>query len=195
MNDLSEIKSIVKEFEDLTVSVRTLESTLRVSQSKMDEILAESRLLEKSTLAVQQAKPLLSKSTIKECENLANAAIRTVFLKSYNVTWDIENAKFVLDKGDYSVDLISEGGGMIAMVSFVFSVYLLIKQGRRRFLAFDEQFTQLSDEYLERFLEFIRVLCSDLNIDILLISHDSRIDPSQVDHLYIIDGGISHKEK
>ena len=37
---------------------------------------------------------------------------------------------------------------------------LLVKLGKRRFLAFDEHFTQLSDAYLKNFLEFIRVIVS-----------------------------------
>ena len=182
--------------EDLRSKKSHVESTLQVAQGQMDKILKEQDLLLRSDLAMKQVKPLLSQSSILECEKLANAAISSVFDFPYKVKYSVEQGRFVLDKGDYETDLATaEGGGLLSVISFVFSVYLLIKIGKRKFLAFDEQFTQLSDEYLVNFLQFLVALCKDLNIDILLITHDGRIQLSQVDHAYRISDGRSIKEK
>ena len=67
--------------------------------------------------------------------------------------------------------------------------------GKRRFLAFDEAFTQVSDKYFSNFVEFIRQLCKDLDLDILLISHDQRISIDDVDSVYVIEDGKSKKLK
>ena len=70
-----------------------------------------------------------------------------------------------------------------------------MKLGKRRFLAFDEQFTQISDQFLGNFLEFIKVMCNDLGADIMLITHDERISLDDVDTSYLIENGKSIKIK
>ena len=70
-----------------------------------------------------------------------------------------------------------------------------MKLKKRRFLCFDEQFTQISDEYFENFMAFLKVLSKDLNVDILLVTHDKRIEDDMIDHLYVMEDGIARKIK
>ena len=162
----------------------------------MQEIEEEQSLLERSTLAIQAVKPLLTQSSIKDCEDLANAAIQAVFGFEAKIRYSPDRQRFVMDQGDFSTDLANaEGGGLVTVISFVFSVYLLVKLGKRRFLAFDEQFTQISDQFLGNFLEFIKVMCNDLGADIMLITHDERISLDDVDTSYLIENGKSIKIK
>ena len=167
-------------------------ATLLSANDQMDKILQEQNLLEQTTVALQQAKPLLSASSIKQCEALANQAISSIFELPYTVEWNVENQRFYLNKGDYQVDLVeAEGGGLNCVISFVFQVYLLVKLGKRRFMAFDEAFTQVSDKYFPSFIRFIRQICKDLDCDITLVSHDSRIHMDDVDHCFLIEDGKS----
>ena len=62
------------------------------------------------------------------------------------------------------------------------------------FLAFDEQFTQISDQFLETSWSLLR-LCNDLGADIMLITHDERISLDDVDTSYLIENGKSIKIK
>lgn len=173
------------------------QNEVTVSQLKMDEILKEQDLIERSLLAIQAAKPLLSASSIKQCEQLANSAISSVFGLPYTVEFNVETKKFNLNKGTYVTELSEdgEGGGMLVVISFVFTVYLLVKLNKRRFLAFDEAFTQISDKYFPAFLEFINQLCKDLGVDILWISHDARVTVDDVSHAYVIENGQARKLK
>lgn len=172
------------------------EAQVTAASAKMQEILTEQALLEKATVAVQQAKPLLSASSIKQCESLANSAIQSIFGFPYTVEYNVETQRFNLNKGDYVTDLAdAEGGGLVTVVSFVFLLFLLVKLGKRRFLAFDEAFTQVSDRYFPAFIQFIKQICSDLKVDILLISHDQRIQLEDVDRAYVIEDGLSKRVK
>ena len=186
----------IEKYEKVKSELSHILESLKVSEKKMEEIKYEQGLIEKAQLALQQARPLMSQSSIKQCENLANAALSTIFEFPYSIEYSVEDGGFVLNKGDYYTDISeSEGGGLVAVISFVFSVYLLIKLGKRRFLAFDEHFTQLSDVYLSNFIEFVRQLCKDLDFDTLLVTHDSRITLDQVDGAYLIHDGKSTKQK
>lgn len=193
------IHKVVKHIEDY----ETIQSQLTIDQASMkaynDQMIVinkDAEMLEKATLAIQQVRPLLAASSIKQCEELANSAIESIFGFNYKVEYDVEDGRFMLNKGTFSTDLAeSEGGGIIAVISFVFQVYLLVKLEKRKFLAFDEAFVQISDLYFPQFIEFVSKLCKDLEIDILLITHDQRIEEEMVDHDYLIKDGIAIKRK
>lgn len=180
----------------LNSKIDVVSNTLFEANESMSKILQEQDLLERTTVAIQQSRPLLSASSIKQCENLANSAISSVFGMPYTVEYNVESYRFTLNKGDYCTDLAeAEGGGIITVISFIFQVYLLVKLGKRRFMAFDEAFTQISDRYFPNFIQFVRQLCKDLGIDIMLVSHDQRISIEDVDHCYMIEEGHSRRLK
>lgn len=194
--DWNKVADKVRCFDRLVEDRKRLEASLFITQSKLDEVAVDQSLVERGMLALQSAKPLLSASSIKQCEDLADSAIRSVFGFDYHVKWDVEAKRFLLDKGDFVVDLAEgSGGGLCTVVSFVFTIYLLVKLGKRKFMAFDEAFTQVSAEYFPSFIGFVRTLCKDLGVDLLLVSHDNRIDSDMVDHIYKIEGGKSIRVK
>ena len=173
-----------------------VQNTVDATNRTMDEILKEQALLERTTVALQQAKPLLSASSIKQCESLANAAISQIFDLPYTVEYNVESCRFNLNKGDYKTDLAdAEGGGLVTVISFVFTIYLLVKLNKRKFLAFDEAFTQVSSQYFQAFIDFINQLCKDFDVDILLISHDQRIQPDMCDRVYVVENGKTKRLK
>ena len=42
---------------------------------------------------------------------------------------------------------------------------------------------------------FLKVLSKDLDVDILLVTHDKRIEDDMIDHLYVMEEGIARKIK
>ena len=150
----------------------------------------------KALQALKDVKPLLTVSAIERAEKLANTALATIFDFPATLRYSEEDGRFLIDTPEGEADLQEgSGGGLQAVVSFVFQVFLLMKEGGRLFIALDEAFTQLDDEALEKFVDFLNKLCDDLKMDIVLISHDARILPEQVKHLYRIEGGKSIKIK
>ncbi len=179
-------------YERVTNDMRRVQSVIDNAEQSLDGINRERELIERSLLALKQVRPLLSGSSIKECEELANAAIRSIFNFDYTVEYDMESNRFVLNKGEYSTDLSeAEGGGIITVISFVFLVYLIVKLNRRRIIYMDEAFTQVSDSYFGAFIGFVNELCGDLGFDLLLVSHDQRITADDVKHVYQIADGKS----
>jgi len=190
------VEQCLRDYDGMLRELEQLGISLSVTQGQMDEVLLEQDLIARGALVLNQVKPLLSASSIKQCEDLANSAISSVFGFPYTVKWDVESKRFLLDKGDFVVDLAEgSGGGMVTVVSFVFTLYLLVKLGKRKFMAYDEAFTQVSAEYFPNFIAFVRTICRDLGVDLLLISHDQRIDVSDVDTAYRIENGKSIKLK
>lgn len=181
---------------ELTNDIRRVQSVITNAEESFEQVNSERELIERSLLALKQVRPLLSGSSIRDCEELANSAIKSIFGFDYKVEYDLESNRFVLNKGDYSTDLSeAEGGGIITVISFVFLVYLIVKLNKRRLIFFDEAFTQISDAYFGKFIEFVNELCTDLGFDLLLVSHDQRITADDVQHVYQIAGGKSKQIK
>ena len=183
-------------YEQLNANISHIENVIQTTETELAKITNEKELIERANLALKQVRPLLSGSSIKDCEQLANSAISSIFGFDYTVEYDLESNRFVLNKGEYSTDLSeAEGGGIITVISFVFLIYLIVKLNKRRLIILDEAFTQISDAYFDKFIEFVNQLCTDLGFDILLVSHDARITVDSVQHAYLISNGESKKIK
>ena len=187
---------VLLEYGELQSEIRHVENVVSAAEDELEKIRTERDLIERTSDALKKVRPLLSGSSIKDCEGLANSAISSIFGFDYKVEYDMESNRFVLNKGEYATDLSeAEGGGIITVISFVFLIYLIVKLGKRRVIFFDEAFTQISDAYFEKFIAFVNQICDDLGFDILLVSHDQRITVDSVKHAYLISDGKSNKLK
>jgi len=138
------------------------------------------------------AKELLTKNSLKQCEELATLAVRTIFDLDASVVYDMDGGQFLLDYGDgRRSDLTnSQSGGVVTVVSFVFAVYLIMKTGSRRLMLWDESWMAVSKQHYARFIGFVNKVCADFDFDILLVSHDDRLTDDMVSRSYtMIDGG------
>ena len=85
---------------------------------------------------------------------------------------------------------------MVTVNSFMLNLCLIRKQKARRVMLFDEAWTRVTAGYFPAFIDFVHRVCHDLGFDLLLITHDERIAPSMVDHVYQInDEGSAVKIK
>jgi hypothetical protein len=175
-----------------------LRAQLQSALDQLTKVNEEYRILENSVQALKDVKPLLSVHSIEQCEKLANAALSAIFNTDAKLYYDSEDCRFKINEGDFSTDLVrGNGGGYIAVISFVFNIFLLMKLNKRLFLAFDEHFTQISsvNNYFFNFFEFLNQLVKDLNIDILLITQDDRISEEMVDRIYFMENGTANRKK
>ena len=185
-----------RKLTELKAEYNTMEVQLESSNNKMTQLLQEQDLIERTRVALEQVRPLLSASSIKQLESLANTALSTIFDIQGEVTFDVESKRFVINDGEKIVDLAdSSGGGLVTALSFTFDLFLLVKNGCRKLLVYDESFYAVSDQYYEDFMAFVRKACADLGVDMLLVSHDARLNISMVDTAYRIDKGHAHKIK
>ena len=77
----------------------------------------------------------------------------------------------------------SFGGGVLATVAFLFKVVVNILSKNEKFMVFDESLTFVSKHYQENLSSFIKKLCQDLDMTIVLVSHQPLLH-SQADIVY-----------
>ena len=77
----------------------------------------------------------------------------------------------------------SFGGGVLATVAFLFKVVVNILSKNEKFMVFDESLTFVSKHYQENLSSFTKKLCQDLDMTIVLVSHQPLLH-SQADIVY-----------
>lgn len=198
----SDVTQVLDRYNSLQLDIKSTEASVSVTELKLQDLLAEQETSEKAKVVIGSVKGLLSSSSVSQLIDLFNAALHAIFDKpdSY-IAWNIESSRLELidvnqDGSQLVTDLTeSNGGGLATVISTVADIFLLVKNGSRRLLVYDEHWTAVSSCYFDKFIDFIRQACKDLNIDILLVSHDDRLTPEMVDHVYQIKDGKSIKVK
>lgn len=197
MNEtIAHIDTWLAKVNDSERRMSELSKTLTAQQDKLNAIVFEQKMTSQSLQALQDVRPILAAVSSEQAISLANQALRYIFLTEDTLFFSEEDSRFFISTPEGDTDLLAgNGGGYQAVISFIFTLFLLTTSESRRLLFYDEQFTQLSDECLERFIDFLRNLCKDLSLDVCLITHDSRIVPEAVDHIYFIEDGHAKKVK
>lgn len=164
---------------------------------QITKIREEQAILETSKTVMDEAKKILTKTSLEYCERLATVAVKTIFNLPVEVKYSSTDGKFYLMFDDGMVSDIAgdEGGGIKTVISFVFSLYLVIKANSRRVMFFDEAWTQVSAEYFPAFIAFVKQICVELGFEILLVTHDERITLNDVDTAYFMEKGVCKRIK
>lgn len=181
---------------DIDRDIKSLVFQHNSQAKKLNQLKEEHYLAVDSLQALKDVRPLLAQSAIQRAEKLANEALQVIFDIPLKLFYSEEDARFQVETPEGFADFQEgQGGGVQAVVSFIFQVALLLKGNHRLFMVYDEMFTQLDDAALARFLEFVNKLCDDLGMQILLVTHDQRIQLDSVTHYYRIENGKSIKIK
>jgi predicted ATPase len=73
------------------------------------------------------------------------------------------------------------GGGIASVQSLLLRLLVLLKKGLARYLILDESLAALSEEYVENTGRFIQKMCQELDVNVLLITHNkSFLDHSDL---------------
>lgn len=75
------------------------------------------------------------------------------------------------------------GGGVLATIAFLLKVITNVLYKNEKFMIFDESLTFVSKHYQENLSAFIKKLCQDLDLTLVLISHQPLLH-SQADIVY-----------
>lgn len=143
--------------------------------------------------------------SIEEMEAFVNFVLAYVFYdESYHIRLDISNRYnksitfyVINDKEELEMPLRKGNGkGVKAVVSFVLLTYYLIRM-KSKYLFLDESFVNISSDYVERFFDYVKQLCCQHNMCVVLITHDTRF-PEFADKIYQVKQGTVtsvHDEK
>lgn len=135
--------------------------------------------------------------SIEEMENFVNYVLAYVFYdESYKIRLDISNKRnksmtFYLIDEARGLELPlrkGNGKGVKAVVSFILLTYYLLRM-KTPYIFLDESFVNISASYVERFFDYVKKLCHEHNLCVVLITHDIRF-PEFADKIYNVKKGV-----
>lgn len=178
------------ELQALQGDVNSLSSQVTAYSKELTKLKATKGLNDDAVKYMKLALPLITSTSTGNFIDICSKVLTTVFNAPVEVRFDANDITVVSPSGESSLKT-GNGGGYKMVVSFIASIFMILKTNSRRFIVFDEAFTQLDDEALERFMQVVRGFCQELGFDVLLVTHDPRIESSWVDNnLLISNGGI-----
>jgi DNA repair exonuclease SbcCD ATPase subunit len=176
--------------DDLAICKYKLENIATTKQNLVDSyslLDAESVKLEDNLKDIVLSRQFYKKAidivyerSIQELKDVLNSALGYIFYDK-NLQIDIElsdkrgkSMTFVVKHNNRRVNLKrGMGMGVKCVISCILHIYYLqCKNSKKLFL--DEAYSNISQEYIANFFDFISKLCSKLNFIIVLITHDPR---------------------
>ncbi len=199
MNDTFE-----QEITDLLIKYRGIQSSITQTNNSIQDIENQLSILESERDTLKLCKPIIddiinkfSDSLLKKLEELLTVGLQQIFYdRIYSVVIrvvDKRNSKCVELLLDDNGNLIpvrdsSVAGGILVVIASIIQIFFLINLNVDKILLLDEQFSQISNKYVEPFISFIKELCADTGLKIILITHDQKF-MQYGDRTYLADKG------
>jgi DNA repair exonuclease SbcCD ATPase subunit len=179
------------------IDLATIETKYNKLKAKKD-LLAESlsslqeekTTLEGRTLFIDEAvqfAQIIAKETQEQVkfqlEDIVNLALKAVYGDIYrfeiefNLKRGNSEALLVLWKGGrrFEDPMGSTGGGVCDILSFALRIALLVISKNRKVLIMDEPLKNISKDVKGDAIEIIKRICTDLNVQIICITHDNEL--------------------
>jgi len=179
----------IRQLDTIHLMLQKQESSLR---EEIDSLAKEDLLLEK---VAELFKFLINKYVYEYAESFSRIiteGLRAIYFDQ-EITFDIEVdqkrgkicVNFVLEQnGVREHPLEGFGGGVSSIVSILLRLLVILKADLARYLILDESLAALSDNYVEGCGEFLRKLCKDMGVNVLLITHNQDF-VDLADHAYM----------
>ena len=178
--------------ENTTVGIRSLRQ-----EHKKLETMRE--VIDLSREYYQRAVEIMYEESLKEVEEVVNASLKYIFWdKQFSMKFQLgdrraKTLEFVLYDSSYSPPLEvdvkdSIGKGVRTVVSFVIDVYFVINKGAARIVFIDEHYGHVSDQYQDRFFQFVRSLAKEKKVKVIMISHEETYRYYADRTYYVSDG-------
>lgn len=201
---MQKLETLDRKFEDFNKTLMLLEAkrdmylkeqkNLEVSLSNANK---EVLLLQKVIALAQKISELKKAETTKNIEDIVSFGLQVIFEDpSYKFiiedtiqrnqvyySFKVKSDSFRTPEAISIID--SKGGGVVNIVSFLLRLIILclIDKKGERFIALDEPFTNLSEEYRENLIFAIKEISKKLKVQLLIVSHDKDV-VSLADRVY-----------
>lgn len=180
MDNLEEYRSVV---DHLLAERRTIKSRLKTERKSLI-VVKERRqaLLEAQTLCQAVATQIQTQAH-KRIAELVTSCL-AIFEEPYEFKIDFKRARgkteaiLRFERDGVFVDpLTASGGGVVDVAAFALRLACLVlrKPPLRRLLVLDEPAKHLSAEYRPKFRAILERLSEELNVQIILVTHDRRL--------------------
>lgn len=185
-------EAVLEKSRKIETSYEMLQKHEANLQQAIKDLQAEDILLEK---VGELFKHLLNKYVYEYAESfsqIVTEGLQSIY-HDQDVRFDIEveqkrgkvHANFVIEEnGVRASPLDAFGGGVTSVVSMLLRILVLLKANKARYLILDESLAALSDEYVEPCGDLLRKLCSELGVNVLLVTHNQDF-VDQSDNAYL----------
>lgn len=193
-----------KGITDLLIKYRGIQSSIESTKQSIDEVDQKLIALNEDKSALQICRPIIddiinkfSDSLLRKLESLLTLGLQQIFYdRQYSVqikVTDKRNSKCIdlllNDNGNLiPVKNSNIAGGILVVIASIIQIFYIINLDVDKYMFLDEQFSQISEQYISPFMEFIHSLCKETNLTIVLITHDNRFT-KYGDRIYLADKG------
>lgn len=194
-----------KNLTDLLIKYRGIQSSIESTKNSIAEVNSKIDELECEKNTLKLCKPIIddiiskfSDSLLRKLEELLTIGLKKIFYdRNYSVqirVVDKRNTKCVELLLNDSGNLIPVknscvAGGILVVIAAIIQVFYIINIPTvDNFLFLDEQFSQVSEIYVPQFMDFIKTLCNETGLSIVLITHDNKF-MKYGDRIYVADKG------
>jgi hypothetical protein len=161
----TKINKLDKEIKDKDIEIFNMQSANllleKISEEEVEKgINTYIALLDEGLKAIFPEQQVGLKAEIDKVRGKVSVRLKTTF------------------KGADGLEIESEsldafGGAVATIQSLLLRVALILKRGLRPLLVLDETFAPVDENRISLLVDFLKVLCSKLDMDILCVSHNS----------------------
>ena len=196
---------------ELIDQIKEIKSRVSFYKDKLNYLISDIKVINEDLLTLNDRLKIIENAkqyylrfidrvylhSIEEMENFVNYVLAYVFYdESYKIKLDISNKRnksmtfYVIDENRKTELPLRKGNGkgVQAIVSFILLTYYLLRM-KTPYIFLDESFVNISAGYVERFFDYIRKLCNDHKLCIVLITHDTRF-PEFANKIYNVKKGV-----
>lgn len=192
----NDVSYIMKRLESCKAKKEALLSNVVTMKDDIEVLNERKRLIESAKEYYFKVVDMCYAYSIEEMENFVNYVLAYVFYdESYKIKLDITNKRnksitfYLIDenKGLETPLRKGNGKGVKAVASFILYTYYLLRM-KSPYVFLDESFVNISASYVERFFAYVKKLCNDYKLCVILITHDMRF-PEYADKIYQVTKG------
>lgn len=187
------------------IKYRGIQSSIESTRNSITEVESKIKDLECDKNTLKLCKPIIddiiskfSDSLLRKLEELVTIGLKKIFYdRDYSLqikVVDKRNTKCVELLLNDSGNLIPvknsgvAGGVLVVIATIIQCFYIVNLPNVSNYMFLDEQLGQVSTQYIDNFIEFIKTLCSETGLSIVLITHDSKF-MKYGDRIYVADKG------
>lgn len=194
-----------KDILDLLIKYRGIQSAIESTRNSIKDIESNLANLESDRDTLKLCKPVIddiiskfSDSLLRKLEELLTIGLKKIFYdRDYSIqikVVDKRNSKCVEmllnDNGNLiPIKNSSVAGGVLVVIAAIIQIFYIVNLPNvRNYLFLDEQFSQISAQYIDTFMEFVKTMCNETGLSIVLITHDNKF-MKYGDRVYTADKG------
>lgn len=191
-----DLKKEKSEIDSLKGQLDFIEKSIIEKTDNIEKLKIESEVVQKAVELLQLVQRATREKTKQDFETIVTHALRSVFNKDIKLELEFGrrgnlpelNLNIQTPECTEFVDLLdSESGGIINIVAMALRLVLLEISVPKieGFLVLDEKFNNVSEEYLENTVNFLKEINKKLNRQIIWVTHTQGIEDTDLNTIRI----------